>query len=62
MLRKMGLSSFLALSNASAPHGYQSIGLSLCWSRYGEASIAKRFGMQQYGQISLVELAQHADN
>src|SRR5215210_3703552 len=36
----MGLSSSRALFNASSPQGYQSTGLSLCWSRYGLVSFA----------------------
>ena len=31
--------------SASSPHGYQSTGLSACWSRYGEVSVARRFGI-----------------
>ena len=38
MLRKTGLSSLSALANASSHHGYQSTGLSLCCSRYGDFS------------------------
>src|SRR5262245_34500241 len=44
MLRKIGLSSFLARARASAPHGYQSTGLFWCWRRYGDDSLARRFG------------------
>src|SRR5258705_3514066 len=44
MERKIGLSSLRARSNASAPHGYHSTGLSLCWRRYGECSAASRLG------------------
>lgn len=33
MLREIGLSSFLALSKASSPHGYQSTGLYPCCNR-----------------------------
>src|SRR5215210_1205376 len=36
----MGLSSSRALFNASSPQGYQSTGLSLCWSKYGLVSFA----------------------
>ena len=32
-----------AAANASGPHGYQSTGLSRCWRRYGEVSVARRF-------------------
>src|SRR5437773_8249492 len=45
MLRRIGLSSCLALSSASAPHGYQSTGFSACWSRYGLVSSARRFAI-----------------
>src|SRR3990172_9850719 len=45
ILRKMGLSSSLARLSASGPQGYQSTGLSLCCSRYGELDCASRFGM-----------------
>src|SRR3954470_24950290 len=38
-----GLFSSRALAKASAPHGYQSTGLSWCWRRYGELSPARRF-------------------
>src|SRR5215218_5990882 len=37
---RTGLSSSRALFNASSPQGYQSTGLSLCWSRYGLVSFA----------------------
>ena len=33
-----------ARDSASSPHGYQSTGLSLCCSRYGELSPPRRFG------------------
>src|SRR6266404_384530 len=42
MLRRIGLFSLLAFSNASSPHGYQSTGLWACWSRYGLVSWIKR--------------------
>src|SRR5262249_7127666 len=35
--------SFLAFSKASVPHGYHSVGLWACMSRYGLVSLAKRF-------------------
>ena len=35
MLKKTGLSSFFAFSNASVHHGYQSTGFSACCNRYG---------------------------
>src|ERR687895_204479 len=44
----MGLSSSRAFSRASSPHGYQSTGLSLCWSRYGEVSFASRLAIAWY--------------
>src|SRR5215211_8834364 len=37
---RTGLSSSRALCNASSPQGYQSTGLSLCWSKYGLVSFA----------------------
>src|SRR5215203_2338642 len=37
---RMGLSSSRALRRASSPHGYQSTGLFLCWSKYGLVSLA----------------------
>src|ERR1700761_1976171 len=37
-----GRSSRRARCSASSPHGYQSTGLSLCCSRYGEVSCARR--------------------
>src|SRR5438270_9964280 len=40
--RKTSFFSFLAFSNASGPHGYQSTGLWACWSRYGLDSFASR--------------------
>src|SRR5882762_8231299 len=43
MERKIGLSSWRALANASSPHGYQSTGLCACCSRYGLVSRARRF-------------------
>src|ERR671914_705761 len=43
MERRIGLSSRVARSNASSPHGYQSTGLSACWRRYGLVSAARRF-------------------
>src|SRR5262245_4538208 len=52
MLRKIGLSSFLARSRASGPHGYQSTGLFWCWRRYGEDSLARRFGFWAGGFCS----------
>src|SRR5215208_3147348 len=36
----MGRSSSRARRSASSSHGYQSTGLSLCWSRYGLVSFA----------------------
>src|SRR6266852_7629270 len=45
MLSRIGLSSRLALSSASGPHGYQSTGLSACWRRYGLVSLARRLDM-----------------
>ena len=39
----IGLSSARARAKASAPHGYQSTGLSWCWRRYGLVSSASRF-------------------
>src|SRR5215212_1479072 len=41
----MGLSSSRALLSASSPHGYQSTGLSLCWSKYGLVSFASLLAM-----------------
>src|SRR5881394_1096892 len=43
MERKIGLSSFLALAKASAPHGDQSTRLPACATRYGLFSAARRF-------------------
>ena len=43
---RIGTSRSRAASSASGPHGYQSTGLSLCCSRYGEVSPARRLGMQ----------------
>ncbi len=43
--RSSGLSSARARANASSPQGYQSTGLSACWSRYGDVSEARRFGI-----------------
>src|SRR6476469_174389 len=40
--RKTSFFSYLAFSNASGPHGYQSTGLWACWSRYGLDSLASR--------------------
>src|SRR4029077_5544602 len=45
MERSRGLSSARARANASSPHGYQSTGLPACWSRYGDVSEARRFGI-----------------
>ena len=45
MLRNIGLSDSFASANAASPHGYQSTGLSLCCSRYGEVSCTSRFGI-----------------
>src|SRR6516165_4494371 len=45
--RNTGLSSRLAFSNASSPHGYQSTGLLACCSKYGLFSAARRFGILQ---------------
>src|SRR5665213_4512266 len=45
MLSRIGLSSRLARSSASGPHGYQSTGLPACWSKYGLVSSAKRLGI-----------------
>src|SRR3954468_23624612 len=42
---RIGLSSSRARASASSPHGYQSTGLSLCCSRYGDVSCARRFGI-----------------
>ena len=39
------MSSSRARASASSPHGYQSTGLSACWSRYGEVSWARRFAI-----------------
>src|ERR1700751_5372486 len=39
---RSGRSSRRARCSASSPHGYQSTGLSLCCSRYGEVSCARR--------------------
>src|SRR5436305_4949740 len=47
-LNSTGLSSVLARSNASSPHGYQSTGLSLCCRRYGLVSSASRFMVPSY--------------
>ena len=40
-----GLSRRFASANASSLHGHQSTGLSACCLRYGELSVARRFGM-----------------
>src|SRR5579862_1926776 len=48
--RKIGLSSCLALANASSPHGYQSTGLRACCNRYGLFSPARRFLIRNVGQ------------
>src|SRR5918996_1083473 len=42
---RIGRSSSRARSSAASPHGYQSTGLSACWSRYGEVSCASRLGI-----------------
>src|SRR5215211_9286499 len=47
MLTRIGLSSVRAFSSASDPHGNQSTGLSLCWSRYGLVSFARRFAKER---------------
>src|SRR5690554_2324934 len=47
MLSRIGLSCARACSNASSPQGYQSTGLSACWSRYGLVSFAKRFAIMR---------------
>src|SRR4051794_27773863 len=41
----IGRSASRARASASSPHGYQSTGLSLCCSRYGDVSSARRFGI-----------------
>lgn len=38
-----GTSRCLASCNASSPHGHQSTGLLVCWSRYGDRESASRF-------------------
>lgn len=38
--RNIGRFRSFAFRNASSPHGYQSTGLFLCWSRYGDFSLA----------------------
>src|SRR6266545_5916627 len=40
----MSFFSFLAFSNASGPHGYQSTGLCACWSKYVLLDFASLFG------------------
>src|SRR5215510_8252058 len=40
---RIGLLARLASASASVPHGHQSTGLCLCWSRYGLVSRARRF-------------------
>src|SRR6476619_8563087 len=45
---RIGRSSSRARARASAPQGYQSTGLSRCWSRYGLVSCAKRFAMSSH--------------
>src|SRR5882757_3355624 len=42
---RIGRSSRRARSSASAPHGYQSTGLSRCWRRYGLVSAARRLAI-----------------
>src|SRR4051794_8646776 len=42
---RIGLSSAWARANASAPHGYQSTGLSACWRRYRLVSCSSRLAM-----------------
>src|ERR1700682_2682889 len=56
--RKTGFSSALARAKASGPHGYQSTGLSLCWSRYGLRSPARRLdiGVVVSYQLSVSEI------
>src|SRR5438552_9371277 len=49
-LSRIGLCSLLARSNASAPHGYQSTGLSACCRRYGLVSSASRFTRPNLGE------------
>lgn len=36
---------FFCLSNASFPHEYQSTGLWVCWSKYGDFSVINLFGI-----------------
>src|SRR6266851_2784593 len=43
MLSRIGLSSTLAFTKASSPHGYQSTGLWACCNKYGLVSLIKRF-------------------
>lgn len=40
--KNINLFSFLAFSNASSPHGYQSTGFVACCNKYGDFSNAKR--------------------
>src|SRR5262245_55640828 len=47
MERNTGLLSARAFAKASSPHGYKSTGLSLCWSRYGEDSSARRLATRR---------------
>src|ERR1044072_3199241 len=51
----MGRSSAFARSSASGPQGYQSTGLSLCCSRYGLVSFARRLGMMECGSARVRE-------
>src|SRR5216683_1206061 len=41
--RRIGLFNLRASSSASSDQGYQSTGLSACWRKYGEGSVARRF-------------------
>src|SRR5258705_11197921 len=49
---RMGLSSALARSIASGPHGYQSTGLCACCSRYGLVSVARRLARRLIMAVS----------
>src|SRR5919202_6440483 len=48
---RIGRSSSRARASASAPHAYQSTGLSACWRRYGDVSSARRFTRLRYPRM-----------
>ena len=58
MLKSTGTSRSAASAKAASPQGCQSTGLSACWSRYGEVSLARRLGISMTSQFPANQFAE----